>query len=491
MRSRAGFVLALAALSLCACATNPATGKRQLMLMSEQDEIQLGRESDVEVRKQMGVYSDPQLAQYIDGVGQRLAHASHRPTLPWHFTVVDTAAVNAFALPGGFIYITRGILPFLRDESELAAVLGHEVGHVDARHSAAAYSRQALAGGGLVALGVFVPQTQPFQQAFGVGLGLLFLKNSRENELEADHLGVGYASTSGWDPGGMPGLLGTLARMEDSSGSSRGVPNWALTHPQAEDRVVKVQETVAAARVGGGTATNRGLFEPHLDGLVFGDSREQGLVRGSEFLHPILRFALRFPAGWAIANSASSVTASEGQSSSIAMVLEPVDGPVGSVEQVARANMTKAGLAETGGQRVDINGLPAFLGTYDGTIDKTRVLLRAAHIQVGREMYLLAGVVPASSSRQGAEPSPQEFARVDSTFLACIRSFRQLSQQDADRMQPYRIDFRAVRSGETWESLARAVGDTSVKPSAIAIMNGFAPATPPPAADRIRIVTGG
>jgi predicted Zn-dependent protease len=491
MRVKAAAALAMTALSFGACATNPATGKRQLMLMSEQDEIQLGRESDVEVRKEMGLYNDARLAQYIEGVGQRLAHASHRPALPWHFTVVDTPAVNAFALPGGYIYITRGILPFLRDESELAAVLGHEVGHVDARHSAAAYSKQVLAGGGLAALGVFVPQTRPFQQAFGVGFGLLFLKNSRENELEADHLGVGYASTSGWDPGGMPGLLGTLARMEDASGSSRGVPNWALTHPQAEDRVVRVQETVAAARVGGGTATNRHLFEPHLDGLVFGDSREQGIVRGSEFLHPILRFALRFPAGWEIANSAAAVTASEGQNSSVAMVLEPVENPVGSVEQAARANMSKAGFAETSGQRVDINGLPAFLGTYDGTIDKRRVLLRAAHIQVGREIYLLAGVVPASSSRAGAEPSPQEFARADSAFLSSIRSFRPLSQQEADRVQPNRIDFRAVRPGETWESLARAVGDGTVKPSVLAIMNGFAPVTPPPAADRIRIVTGG
>ena len=121
-----------------ACATNPATGRRQLILMSEAEEIQLGRQSDAEVRQQMGVYQDAALQRYVDRVGQRLARSSHRPNLPWTFTVVDEPAVNAFALPGGFIYLTRGILPFLRDEAELAAVLGHEIGHVDARHSAEA-----------------------------------------------------------------------------------------------------------------------------------------------------------------------------------------------------------------------------------------------------------------------------------------------------------------------------------------------------------------
>src|SRR4029453_14850227 len=126
----------------CGCATNPATGRHQVILMSEAEEIQLGRQSDAEVRKKMGIYKDGELQRYVKGVGDRLARAAHRPNLPWTFAVVDEPAVNAFALPGGYVYITRGILPFLRDESELAAVMGHEIGHVDARHQAAAYSRQ-------------------------------------------------------------------------------------------------------------------------------------------------------------------------------------------------------------------------------------------------------------------------------------------------------------------------------------------------------------
>lgn len=140
------------------CATNPATGKRELMLVSESQEIQMGREADADVRKTMGVYEDAAWQAYVTNVGMKLAKASHRPNLPWKFTVVDEPAVNAFALPGGFIYITRGILPYLRDEAELAAVLGHEVGHVDARHSASQMSKQQVAGLGIALGGVLAPK---------------------------------------------------------------------------------------------------------------------------------------------------------------------------------------------------------------------------------------------------------------------------------------------------------------------------------------------
>src|SRR3954463_4290030 len=180
---------ALAALVLAAaCATNPATGERQLSFMSEDKEIALGQENDVEVRKEMGSYDDRALQEYVTGVGMKLAQASERPGLPWHFTVADVPAVNAFALPGGYIYITRGILAYLDDESQLAGVLGHEIGHVTARHAAQAYTRQAEANLGLTIASIFVPSTRPFTDLSASGLGVLFLRNGREAELEADRL---------------------------------------------------------------------------------------------------------------------------------------------------------------------------------------------------------------------------------------------------------------------------------------------------------------
>ena len=199
---------------LVACATNPATGKRQISLMSEAQEISAGQEADAQVKMEMGIYNDPNLQEYVSGIGMRLAKLSERPNLPWHYTVVDSPAVNAFALPGGYIYVTRGILPFLNDEAQLAGVLGHETGHVTARHSAQQYTRSIGGTIGLVALGIFVPAARPFGQLTEQALGVLFLKYNRDFELQADQLGAKYAAAGNWDPAGVPDMLATLGRLD-------------------------------------------------------------------------------------------------------------------------------------------------------------------------------------------------------------------------------------------------------------------------------------
>jgi predicted Zn-dependent protease len=426
----------------------------------------------------MGLYSDAGLQRYVAGVGGRLASAAHRPSLPWTFAVVDESAVNAFALPGGFIYLTRGILPFLRNEAELAAVLAHEVGHVDARHSARQYSTQTLAGGGLAVLGILVPETRPAQGIASIGLGAAFLKFGRDDELEADRLGVGYASANGWDPRGMPGLLGTLDRLDQASGSRRGIPNWALTHPPAADRVQKVQEVVAGAG-SGATVTNAADFERHLDGLVFGDSREKGIVRGTEFLHPILRFAVRFPAGWEVINTDEQVLARQNENANTAMLLQLASGS-GPLDQVGPAAMAKGGWRHVTGERARINGLDAYVGTYQGAMNNTQVTLRAAHVRSGDQVYVVAGVAPSA-----------EFGRSAATFSSSIETFRALSREEADRIQPARVDFYVVQRGDTWESIARRSGAASIRPATLAAMNGSEAGTPPSAARRIRVVVGG
>jgi predicted Zn-dependent protease len=470
-----GIALAVAA----ACATNPATGRRQLMLMSEAQEIELGRESDREIRKQMAPYNDQALQTYIKGIGANLVSVAERPNLPWTFVVVDSPAVNAFALPGGFIYLTRGMLPYIQDEAELAAVMGHETGHVAARHSAAMYSRQMALGGGLGVLGVLVPETQPLTQLAGTGLQLLFLRNSRDAELEADQLGTRYASARGWDPAGMPGLLATLGRLDQASGTSRGVPNWALTHPPAEDRVTKVQEAVAAARASGARTTNKPGFERHLDGMIFGDSRENGIVRGNQFIHPIMRFAMEFPRGWEIANGAEQVSARESNESNVAMILELAPNS-GSLERVAQAQMAQAGLQQQSGDTANINGLQAYVGVYQGAVENTRIGVRAAHIRSGNQTYVVAGIAPAGS-----------FSRADQLFVNTIRSFRAVGQQEADRVQPSRVDFYTVRGNDTWESIARTVSGGAISAANLAVMNGTTLTTRPRPGDRIRVVVAG
>jgi predicted Zn-dependent protease len=469
---------AVLCLSLAACATNPVSGKREVSLMSEAEEIAYGRQADVEVRREMGVYNDAELQRYVADIGDRLARSSHRPNLPWTFTVVDHQAVNAFALPGGFIYVTRGILPYLDDEAELAGVLGHEIGHVTARHAAQQSTRAGLGGIGLAVLGIFVPATQPFGDLSSAALGVAFLKYGRDDEREADRLGMDYASRSGWDPSGVPNFLQTLARIDALS--ERGVPNWLSTHPEPAERVVEAQPLVA--KLTGSSAVDRGRdrFLQHIDGLVVGDNPEEGIVRGHRFLHPALRFALEFPEGWEVVNTPDQVAAQEpGQKHY--MVLQQVDRPSGrTIEEIAAQSMRSARLTRVEGQVLSLNGVDAFVGVYRGELSGVgRVLTRAAHIQLGRQVYLLAGFAP--------EP---EFARVDRAIAPSIQSFRALTQREADEIRPNRLDFYTVRQGDTWQSIASR-GGSLVRANQLAIMNNRAVNEQPAPGTRIKIVVEG
>jgi predicted Zn-dependent protease len=475
-----------AALALAACATNPATGQRQFSLMSEAQEIQIGREADVEIRREMGVYDDPELQRYVNAIGQRLAKASERPELPWSFAVIDEPAVNAFALPGGFIYLTRGILAFLHDEDELAGVLGHEIGHVTARHSAQQYTEHTTAGVGLALLGIFVPEARPFQGAAEAATGLLLLKYGRDHERQADRLGVQYSAETGFDPAGVAGMLNTLARLDDAAGSRRGIPNWLSTHPAPADRVAEVQAFVKEAHAGpvgakpaGTTGASRlAAYQKRIDGLVFGDSPRQGFVRGNRFLHPELRFAVTFPAQWQVQNSPQQVLAQPEGQQNMAMVLQLVSKATGSVEQVARTSMANAGFQHLNGQREPLNGLDAYIGVYQGAMQGIgNAGVHAAHIVHGGTVYILAGLAPAG-----------QFNAVQSQFDTAVRSFRPLSAAEAEKLRPSRIDLYTVRSGDTWESLAKRSGEEEVRASTLAIMNNSDPARPPRVGDRIKIV---
>jgi predicted Zn-dependent protease len=466
---------------IAACATNPVTGEREFTLMSESQEIAMGRESDAQVRAEMGVYNDPALAKYVSDIGLRLAKLSERPSLPWQFTVVDQPAINAFALPGGFIYITRGILPFLDNEAELAGVLGHEIGHVTARHSVRQYTRTIGGVAALGALGVFVPAARPFGQISEQALGLLFLKYGRADEMQADQLGARYEASDGWDPAGVPGMLSTLGRLDEAAGERKGVPNWLSTHPDPLTRVSEIEPTVTKLKAGKTDfATNRDALERRIDGVIFGDNPEQGVTRGSTFLHPPLRFRIDFPATWDIANSPTQVVAKQ-PDADVFMLLQGVSKPQGqTVREVALSHMQMAGLRNVSGDRTTINGLDAFLGVYEGMIEGLgNVTSRAAHIAHGGAYYLVAGLV-----------APAGFDQADRTFTPAIRSFRPLTAAEAEAIRPARIDFYTVRAGDTWASLAERSGG-AIRGSTLAVMNHADPSTEPRVGTRIRIVLPG
>jgi predicted Zn-dependent protease len=440
-------ILLLLVAVVAACATNPVTGEREFTLMSESQEIALGRDSDAEVRAEMGVYNDPELAKYVSDLGLALAKLSERPNLPWQFSVVDQPAINAFALPGGFIYITRGILPFLSDEAELAGVLGHEIGHVTARHSVRQYTRTI---GGVAALG-----------ALGVG--------------------ARYEASAGWDPEGVPGMLSTLGLLDEADGDSKGIPNWLSTHPEPLTRVAEVKSTVTQLKAGRSDyRTNRDVLERRVDGVIFGDNPEQGITRGATFLHPPLRFRIDFPPKWQIANSPRQVVA-KAPDADVFMLLQNVSKPQGqTVRDVALSHMQAAGFRSVSGDRTTINGLDAFVGVYQGQIEGLgEVTSRAAHIAHGGAYYLVAGLV-----------APPGFEPADGAFTTAIRSFRPLSAAEAEAIRPSRVDFYVVRAGDTWASLAARSGG-AIKPSTLAVMNHSARDAEPRVGARIRIVVAG
>jgi predicted Zn-dependent protease len=464
-----------------ACATNPATGKRQINLMSEAQEISAGQEADAQVKKEMGIYNDPNLQAYVSGIGMHLAMVSERPTLPWHYTVVDSPVVNAFALPGGYIYITRGILPFLNDEAQLAGVLGHETGHVTARHAAQQYTRSVGGTVGLVALGIFVPGARPLGQLAEQGLGVLFLKFSREFELQADQLGARYASRANWDPAGVPDMLATLGRLDEASGQTKGIPNWLETHPEPLARIKEIQPQVQQLSAGRTDfVRNQDAMLRAVDGLIYGDNPDQGIVRGTPFIHPPLRFRIDFPSAWDIQNSPEEVVA-KAPGADVYMLLEQVEKPQGNgIENIARGAMQNAGFRIQSGSRQQINGLDAYVGIYQGQLqDLGNVTMRVAHIQHQGNIYMVAGLC-----------APTLFDQSDNAFLASIRTFRPLTAAEAEAVHPNRIDLYLVRQGDTWQSIAERSGGV-IKPATLAVMNGAEPSSQPTVGRRIKIVAGG
>jgi predicted Zn-dependent protease len=468
-------------LSLVACATNPATGRRELSLMSEQQEVAIGHQNDLEVRRTMGLYDDRALQEYISTTGLHLAQGSERPNLPWHFSIVDVPAINAFALPGGYIYITRGILPFLENESQLACVLGHEVGHVTARHASQQYTRTTGAGLGVLLGSIFVPAVRPLGQIAESTAGVLFLKYGRDDELQADQLGVRYASRGGWDPAGMPAMLTTLGRLDEAT-DNKGVPNWLSTHPAPENRVERVQAAVqqasneSAARAG----TDRNEYLGKVDGLVYGDNPDQGVVRGTSFLHPKLRLAADFPEGWDVSNSQSQVVAKQ-PGANVFIILQTVNRPAGrTIEETALRAMENAGFRAVAGGPATINGLDAFVGTYEGSLQGVgRVRVRAAHIVHNRSVFMMAGVAPADA-----------YDRSEPALSSSIRSFRPLTPGEAESIHPNRINLYTAREGDSWQSIAERQGKGIVKPATLAIMNGHPVNEQPRAGERLKIVVG-
>lgn len=293
---RAGMLLALLAAS--SCVTNPATGHTQLSLIGSDEEIALGKQEARKVAQTIGLYDGDGIEAYVREVALPMAQASERPHLPWQFHVLDDASVNAFALPGGPIYVTRGLLANVNTTAELATVLGHEIGHVTARHSVNQLSKAALANLGLGLGAMFSDTVAKYGSLLGVGLQLMFLKYSRDAEREADELGFRYALAQHWDVREMASLFETLARASDAGGGG-SLPDWLSTHPNPEDRLQAVQRRLKDKKLDPARLKEgRSRYFQAVDGLVYGQNPREGFFRKETYFHPRRELQIVFPAGW-------------------------------------------------------------------------------------------------------------------------------------------------------------------------------------------------
>ena len=447
-------VVLACALVNAACSTNPATGSQSFTaFMSEDDEARIGAEEHKKIVKDLGgVYRSDDLAGYVAEVGGRLALTSEMPKIAWRFTVLNDQEVNAFALPGGYIYVTRGLLALAENEAEMAGVLAHEIGHVTARHTAQRYSTAMATNIGLTGLSILgsvfgVPSG--LGQIVSSGAQMALQQYSQGQELEADMLGVRYMSRAGYDPNAMTSFFKKLKAHSELEAHQQGkdgvTHNIMSTHPRTEDRIQQAMN-LASAKTVTHPLVRRDVFLHHIDGIVFGDDPAQGVRRGREFLHPELKVGFTVPPRFVLFNSPKQVVALGPEKSRIIFdMVNPKEAP--KIRDLARYLDGVWGRSLNVGavERLDINGMQAATGTArvsgaDGEREVRLVVARAGL----EHIYRLAFIT-----------TPSEARALNVELRRTTYSLRRLSDAEARAIRPLRLKLYTVRSGDTVALLAQ------------------------------------
>lgn len=450
-------LLAVVAITtITACATNPVTGRRQLSLISESQEIQMGREASQGDLKRVGEVADPGVQAMVRRIGTSMATKSERPNLPWEFHVLDDAAINAFAYPGGFIFVTRGLLTNLNSEAELAEVVGHEIGHVTAKHSVVSMSEQQLAQIGLVGASIFSSTVARYGDLIGGGASLLFLKFGRDDELQADALGFKYSLAQGYDVREAPKVFQTLARL---SGTEGRVPEWQSTHPDPGNRAQLAQKRVDALQPGAldNTKVNRDSYLRTINGLVFGENPRNGYFDGPRFLHPDLRFELTFPKGWRVSNQPDAVIAMSPDNGAQLQLIPAQGTPA----QALQSFLQQQGITVRQTASTTVNGLAASSAVFDANTQQGALQGRAISVSHNQQTYLILGLmVPQVAATRAGE--------IDAT----LRSFKNLTDPAALAKQPVRVEIVTLDQAMTGAQFVQRY-PSSVPAEAVYIANGI------------------
>lgn len=475
MRRRLLPVLLLLA-TASACVRNPVTGKQQLSLVSEKQEIQLGQQAKQEVDQSIGVVQNPELQKYVSDLGMRMAKHSERPNLPWSFQVIDDASVNAFALPGGPIFVTRGLLTYMNDEAELAIVVGHEIGHVTAKHSVNMISKQQLAQVGLGVGTILLPENlRGLGQLAGAGASLMFLKFGRDAERQSDQLGFRYALRENYDVREMKSVFTTL---NQAGGGEGRLPEWLSTHPNPENRITAADRMIKEAHITDFSKlqVRRDEYLARVNGLVFGENPRNGFFKGNAFLHPDLKFQLTFPSGWKAQNQPASVA---GISPRQDAIIELAPAGTMSPEAAAQKFFSTPGVRRGDVQAGNLNSLPTVAGYFAADTEQGTLAGIVAFISYQGKTYQLIGYTPA-----------QLLSTYDATLRGAISSFGPLTDPAALNVQPAKIEVFRVPNEMTL-SQAYSQFPSTVPLKTFSVINGFAPEARIPAGTRLKRVVGG
>jgi len=464
------------------CSVNPATGESSFTgLMSESDEIRIGRENHPKVMAEFGgPYQDPELQRYVNSLGQLLARASDRPNLQYTFTVLDSPIVNAFATPGGYIYITRGLMALANTESEVAGVVAHEIGHVAARHAAERQSQAVLASIPGIFAGILTG-SEAVAGMVGAGGSAYLQSYSRDQEYQADLLGVRYLSRTNYDPYGMAGFLSHLQAEDRLDAVLAGRPEMAdqssmmSTHPRTADRIQR------AIREAGGTQVSnpiveRDLYLSKIDGLLYGDDAEEGFIRNRQFLHPVLRFAFEVPPGFHMINSSDAVIAQRADGATILFSGASQRSNSSMLRYLTDEWAPRLRLADAG--TIDVNGMDAATGsgrleTKSGVRDIRLVAVRHPSGNIYRFIFLTKPELTAALARD---------------LQLTTYSFRNLGAAEAAKLRPQRIRVVTVGSGDSVASLAKRMPFGDYAEERFRVLNGLDPSARLVPGQRVKLV---
>ncbi len=443
---------------LAACATNPVTGRRELALVSESQEIEMGKQYSAEVIQSIGLVNDQTLQNYVRNLGLAIAAKSERPNIPWQYHLLDDASVNAFALPGGPVFVTRGLITHMMNEAELVSVLGHETGHITARHTVQQMSTQTALQVLLIGGSIASSTIAKFGDLASAGLGVMFLKFSRDDETQADQLGFKYTLNGGYDVREMVGVFEMLQRQAQLSGAGR-LPEWQSTHPDpgnrikaTQDRIAAVTEDLSTKRVG------TSEFLTKIDGMIYGENPRLGFFEGTVFMHPDLKFRFEFPAGWKTQNQAAAVLGI----SAAQDALTQIAFAKGSATEASQAFFSQQGVTAGSVSRGSIHGFPAVQGDFSAATQEGTLRGIASFVEYGGATYAILSYTPT-----------EKYNSYASAFQRAHASFDRLTDARALAVQPNRVKIERASRAMTLAQFNQSL-PSQISLDELAVINGMA-----------------